>query len=230
MENVTFTIAESDDQPKTFTPPTEANRVLVTNKTNYTLSFYKPGRLTYDDLITIVGPQKEIYMKFPQMLRPFDKAKMFWDPEYDGDSNDEVKLDFTVSSNDFEVDKEFHGVQNDVSSVQDDVSDVQDLQLTIGKFVIDDSQDEEISEDIEATVDNEERTITAEVPNGTTLSELAPTFVIPGGCDLFDGDTKLSSGSTEVDFSDGSVTLTLKNKLTDESVDYTVTITEAEAE
>ena len=223
MEEFTFTITESDDQPKTFTPPPGANRVLVTNKTDYTLSFYKPGRLTYDDLITIVGPQKEIYMKFPQMLRPFDKAKMFWDPEYDGDSNDEVKLDFTVSSNDFEVDKEFHGVQNDVS-------DVQDLQLTIGKFVIDDSQDGEISEDIEATVDNEERTITAEVPNGTTLSELAPTFVIPGGCDLFDGDTKLSSGSTEVDFSDGSVTLTLKNKLTDESADYDVTITEAEAE
>ena len=77
-------------------------------------------------------------------------------------------------------------------------------------------------------IDEAEKTIAVEVPNGTTVTALVATFTASGDSSVVVGSTPQVSGTTPNDFT-SAVTYTVTSQDEVGTADYTVTVTEAAA-
>ena len=87
---------------------------------------------------------------------------------------------------------------------------------------LDDDNGMNLAEDIDGVVDNDNYTITLNVPNGTDVTVLVPAFTVSSESTVYLGSDEVVSGVTDIDFTEPvELTVVSENGLTNT---YTVTV------
>ena len=221
-------IEEETPQPQEYLPNAGWNRAYIRNDTDYTIFLSRQGKYQ-EKTIARVENGDYLLIALPQPLRPQDPLKVYWEgpggEEYLPNSPAFLRIDFGISTRNIEDEKRWSTLVRRYNEGDPVFSTPSISDDTIQGFAFLADNNDGIESNVEASVSNLTRTITAEVPAAADKEELVASFLISNDHELLYDGSPVEDGVTEIDYT-SEVTLILKNTKTEDEFEYKVNVSE----